>query len=65
MDLSLMIKYGIVLMIIGTIVSILFMYIGNPSFKLSDISFWDTLLLSNFSTGIALYLAIYYLKIKL
>jgi hypothetical protein len=60
-----MIKYGIVLMIIGTIVSILFMYIGNPSFKLSDISFWDTLLLSNFSTGIALYLAIYYLKIKL
>ena len=65
MDLGLMIKYGIVLMLIGTIVSIIFMYIGNPRFKLSDITFWDTLLLSNFATGIALYIAIYYFRIKL
>ncbi len=64
LDIGLMIKFSLLTMVIGTLISVLFMYIGNPTFSLSQITFWDTLLVSNFLTGVVLYLVLFKFKLK-
>lgn len=42
---------GIATMILGTILSIGSMYIGQANFEISQVTFWPSLLLTNFLLG--------------